>query len=111
MGALCRWAERALRIERDAFARFGSSESSGILTAEEFEAKKTALLDRLSWRLVLIGLCGGARPAGASWLLPRAAVNGHRFLPTDGHPFSPPVAMSSPRWWPSLLPSALSTQS
>jgi hypothetical protein len=32
------------------------------------------------------------------------AVNGHRFLPSGGHRFSPTAAMVSPRWWPSVLP-------
>jgi hypothetical protein len=32
------------------------------------------------------------------------AVNGHRFLPNCGHRFSPPAAMFSPRWRPSVLP-------
>jgi hypothetical protein len=32
------------------------------------------------------------------------SVNGHLFLPNRGHRFSPLVAMVSPRWWPSNLP-------
>jgi ABC-2 type transport system permease protein len=32
------------------------------------------------------------------------AVNGHRFLPSGGHRFSPMAATLSPRWWPSVLP-------
>jgi hypothetical protein len=31
-------------------------------------------------------------------------VNGHLFLPIRGHHFSPVVAMISPHWWPSNLP-------
>jgi hypothetical protein len=31
-------------------------------------------------------------------------VNGHLFLPIRGHRFSPLVAMVSPHWWPSNLP-------
>ena len=31
-------------------------------------------------------------------------VNGHLFLPNRGHHFSPLVAMISPHWWPSNLP-------
>ena len=31
-------------------------------------------------------------------------VNGHLFLPVCGHHFSPLVAMVSPHWWPSNLP-------
>jgi hypothetical protein len=38
-------------------------------------------------------------------------VNGHRFLPSGDHRFSPTAAMFSPRWWPSGLPSALSARS
>ena len=37
---------------------------------------------------------------------PYRRVNGHRFLPNCGHRFSPPAAMFSPRWWPSVLPIA-----
>jgi hypothetical protein len=33
-----------------------------------------------------------------------ALVNGHLFLPNRGHRFSPLVAMISPHWWPSNLP-------
>ena len=40
-----------------------------------------------------------------------SGVNGHRFLPSRGHRFSPAAVMFSPRWWPSVLPSALSTRS
>lgn len=57
---------------------------------------KTALLDRLFWRLVLIGALRRRAAGGRVVLLPRAAVDGHRFSPTDGHPF--------PRRWPCLLP-------
>ena len=32
------------------------------------------------------------------------SVNGHLFLPIRGHDFSPLVAMVSPHWWPSNLP-------
>jgi len=32
------------------------------------------------------------------------SVNGHLFLPNRGHHFSPLVAMISPHWWPSNLP-------
>jgi hypothetical protein len=35
-----------------------------------------------------------------------SVVNGHRFLPSGGHRFSPLADMFSPRWWPSVLPSA-----
>src|SRR5205085_10371861 len=38
-------------------------------------------------------------------------VNGHRFLPSGGHRFSPLADTFSPRWWPSDLPSALSSRS
>ena len=38
-------------------------------------------------------------------------VNGHRFLPSYGHRFSPAAVTLSPRWWPSVLPSALSSRS
>jgi hypothetical protein len=31
-------------------------------------------------------------------------VNGHRFLPTGGHRFSPVAAMFSPHWWPPSSP-------
>src|SRR5437868_1994764 len=37
----------------------------------------------------------------------RAIVNGHLFLPNYGHLFSPLVAMISPHWRPSFLPTAL----
>jgi hypothetical protein len=33
-----------------------------------------------------------------------SSVNGHLFLPNYGHDFSPLVALISPRWWPSFLP-------
>ncbi len=33
-----------------------------------------------------------------------ATVNGHRFLPSGGHRFSPRAAMFSPHWWPWVLP-------
>lgn len=35
---------------------------------------------------------------------PRVDVNGHRFLPSGGHRFSPLAAMFSPRWWQRVLP-------
>jgi hypothetical protein len=43
-----------------------------------------------------------------SWpcLFPQHGVNGHRFLPSCGRRFSPPAAVFSPRWWPSVLPIA-----
>jgi hypothetical protein len=44
----------------------------------------------------------------AAW---RQSVNGHRFLPSGGHRISPMAAMFSLHWWPSDLPSALSTRS
>jgi hypothetical protein len=34
------------------------------------------------------------------------SVNGHRFLASRGHRFSPAAAMFSPRWWPSILPAS-----
>jgi hypothetical protein len=40
------------------------------------------------------GALGSAQGAGAR------AVNGHRFLPTDGHRNSALADMFSPRWWP-----------
>ena len=33
-------------------------------------------------------------------------VNGHRFLPTGGHRFSPPAAIFSPHWRPRFSPPA-----
>jgi hypothetical protein len=38
-------------------------------------------------------------------------VNGHRFLPGGGYRISPAAAIFSPRWWPSVLSSALSSRS
>ena len=47
------------------------------------------------------GLSHGQRPLSLT-AAPR--VNGHLFLPNRGHHFSPLVAMFSPHWWPSNLP-------
>ncbi|MDX6708489.1 MAG: hypothetical protein QOI48_4335, partial [Solirubrobacteraceae bacterium] len=38
-------------------------------------------------------------------------VNGHRCLPSYGHRFSPLAVTLAPRWWPSVLPSTLSSRS
>ncbi|MDQ6804211.1 MAG: hypothetical protein M3065_04455, partial [Actinomycetota bacterium] len=50
---------------------------------------------------------GGIRPYATTLrarLALESAVNGHLFLPNRGHHFSPLVAMISPHWWPSNLP-------
>lgn len=42
--------------------------------------------------------------AAAKKVLAGEGVNGHRFLPSGGHPTSPLTATSTPHRWPRLLP-------
>ncbi len=52
--------------------------------------------------LVRFVRAGGGTTAGRDiW---GHSVNGRRFLPMGGHRFSPVAAMSSPHWWPLVLP-------
>ena len=46
-----------------------------------------------------------SRAEKAAMLYRAGSVNGHLFLPAGGHQNSPLVAIESPRWWPSDLPS------
>jgi len=49
-----------------------------------------------------LGLLPGGRDEALFACCPH--VNGHRFLPSGGHPTSPLTATTSPHRWPSVLP-------
>ena len=79
------------------------------LGAEQEQAVLEAR-EKTNWGpMQLTALTGRHRSTNSKVL--RRHVNGHRFLPSGGHRFSPLADMISPRWWPSALPGALSTRS
>ena len=110
----CARMRRCARRGRRGRSLHGSAAVAEELGAGEFAPRSTRFRAGWGGRALAIG-----DAVGVGARLPRTAkscsasrrVNGHRFLPGDGHRFSPVADMFSPRWWPAVLPSALSSRS